>query len=107
MRLGQDTWRNPTRPAVGPIVSASIAITAAYQATPTQVQCCSRVDVRGHFGPRGSRRGWFADRLAFVTPDGHDIPCRLTGVWRREGDEWKLIQSHASIGVPNAQAFGP
>ena len=51
--------------------------------------------------------GWFADRPAFVTADGHDIPFRVTGVWRREGDEWKLIQSHASTGVPNAQAFGP
>jgi ketosteroid isomerase-like protein len=51
--------------------------------------------------------GWFADRPVLVTPDGHFIPCRLTGVWRREGDEWKLIQSHASSGVPNAQAFGP
>jgi ketosteroid isomerase-like protein len=51
--------------------------------------------------------GWFADRPAFVTPDGQKIPCRLTGVLRREGGEWKLVQSHASIGVPNAQAFGP
>jgi ketosteroid isomerase-like protein len=51
--------------------------------------------------------GWFADRPAFVTADGHEIPCRLTGVWRREDKEWKLLQSHTSIGVPNAQAFGP
>jgi hypothetical protein len=50
---------------------------------------------------------WFADRPAFVTPHGHDTPFRVTDVLRREGDEWKLIQSHASIGVPNAQAFGP
>jgi hypothetical protein len=39
-------------------------------------------------------------------PDGQEIPCRLTGVLRLEGGEWKVIQSHASIGVPNAQAFG-
>jgi ketosteroid isomerase-like protein len=50
--------------------------------------------------------GWFADRPAFVMPDGQEIPCRLTGVLRLEGGEWKVIQSHASIGVPNAQAFG-
>jgi ketosteroid isomerase-like protein len=50
---------------------------------------------------------WFADRPALVTPHGHDTPFHVTGVSRREGDEWKLIQSHASIGVPNAQAFGP
>ncbi len=51
--------------------------------------------------------GWFADRPAFVTPDGHEIPCRLTGILRREHGEWKLVQSHASLGVPNAQVFGP
>ena len=49
---------------------------------------------------------WFADRPALVTPDGHEIPCRLTGVLRREAGQWRIIQSHTSIGVPNAQAFG-
>jgi hypothetical protein len=50
--------------------------------------------------------GWFADRPAFVMADGREIPCRLTGVLRRENGEWKLVQSHASLGVPNAQVFG-
>ena len=49
---------------------------------------------------------WFADRPAFVLPGGEEIPCRLTGVLRREDGEWKLVQSHCSIGVPNTQAFG-
>ena len=31
--------------------------------------------------------GWFADRPTFVTPDGQEIPCRLTGVLRREDGE--------------------
>jgi ketosteroid isomerase-like protein len=59
--------------------------------------------------PRTGQTGdvaWFADRPAFVTPDRHEIPCRLTGVLRREAGEWRIIQSHTSIGVPNAQAFG-
>ena len=51
--------------------------------------------------------GWFADRPVFLTADRREIPCRLTGVLRREGGEWKLVQSHTSIGVPNAQAFAP
>jgi ketosteroid isomerase-like protein len=49
---------------------------------------------------------WFADQPAFVTPDGHEIPCRLTGVLRREAGEWRIVQSHSSIGVPNAQVLG-
>jgi hypothetical protein len=80
----------------------------------------SRAQLREHFAagqmrvnpgnPRIDQTGnarWFADRPAFVTPHGHDTPFRVTGVLRREGDEWELLQSHASIGVPNAHAFGP
>jgi ketosteroid isomerase-like protein len=50
--------------------------------------------------------GWFADQPALVMPGGQQVPCRLTGVLRLERGEWKVIQSHASIGVANAQAFG-
>jgi len=50
---------------------------------------------------------WFADQPAFVLPGGEAIPCRLTGVLRREAGEWKVVQSHCSIGVANAEAFGP
>jgi SnoaL-like domain len=30
----------------------------------------------------------------------------MTGVFVREDGEWKVAQSHASIGVPNADIFG-
>jgi ketosteroid isomerase-like protein len=32
------------------------------------------------------------------------MSMRATGVFRREGDEWRLVQLHASIGVPNEEA---
>lgn len=41
-----------------------------------------------------------------TSPVGAGIGVRLTGVWHREGDAWKLIQFHASIGVPNDESFG-
>ena len=31
---------------------------------------------------------------------------RVTGVLVREGGQWKVVQSHASIAVPNADIFG-
>jgi SnoaL-like domain len=31
---------------------------------------------------------------------------RMTGVLIREHGQWKVVQSHASIGVPNADIFG-
>ena len=49
--------------------------------------------------------GWIADQPRFRTLDG-EVPMRLTAVFRREDGEWKLIQTHSSIGVSNEDAFG-
>jgi hypothetical protein len=49
--------------------------------------------------------GWFADRPAFDLPGGQ-VPFRLTGVAVKEGDDWKIVQVHASIGIPNAESVG-
>jgi SnoaL-like protein len=50
--------------------------------------------------------GWIADRPTFVLADGTQAPFRWTAVFHQEGGEWKMIQGHASIGVPNAEALG-
>ncbi len=50
--------------------------------------------------------GWCADRARIILPNGTQQPVRLTAVFRREGDSWKLVHSHASFGVPNAAALG-
>jgi hypothetical protein len=50
--------------------------------------------------------GWFADRFTWRLPDGREIPMRITGVCNREAGEWKMVQSHASVGIPNSEAFG-
>ncbi len=50
--------------------------------------------------------GWCADRARFVLPDGTEQPIRLTAVFHREGDEWQIVQSHASLGVRNEEALG-
>ena len=50
--------------------------------------------------------GWCADRAAIVLPDGTQQPIRLTGVFHQEGGDWKMVQSHSSLGVPNEQALG-
>ena len=48
--------------------------------------------------------GWVADQATFALPDG-DVPCRATAVLHREDGEWKLVQTHVSLGVPNEQLF--
>ncbi len=50
--------------------------------------------------------GWGADQVRILLPNGTQRAVRLTAVFRREGDTWKMVQSHASIGVPNADALG-
>ena len=45
--------------------------------------------------------GWGADRPSIVLPDGARIPVRVTTVFRREGDAWKLVTAHFSLAVPD------
>jgi hypothetical protein len=46
--------------------------------------------------------GWLDDQAQWRLPDGRAIPFRLTAVFHREGQEWRMVQAHFSIGVPNA-----
>lgn len=50
--------------------------------------------------------GWIADQPTLRIPDGPEIPMRFTAVCRREDGEWKIVQLHASIGVPNEESVG-
>ena len=49
--------------------------------------------------------GWMADDGKFVRPNGDEAPYRMTAIFHRENDEWKLIQAHVSKGVPNSELF--
>ena len=50
--------------------------------------------------------GWVADRPKFRLPDDTETPCRVTAVFHKEGDGWKLVQDHLSMGVRNEEVFG-
>jgi ketosteroid isomerase-like protein len=50
--------------------------------------------------------GWGVARIAFEV-EGGEVPVRMTTVLRREDGEWRLMQMHASIGVPNEQMAHP
>ena len=49
---------------------------------------------------------WVEGRARIIRADGAERPVRTTGVLVREGGGWKLVQSHASIAVPNTDIFG-
>jgi SnoaL-like protein len=50
--------------------------------------------------------GWAAGRGWFDV-EGQRVPVRLTAVLHQEDGDWKFVQMHASIGVPNEHMFAP
>jgi ribulose-5-phosphate 4-epimerase/fuculose-1-phosphate aldolase len=50
--------------------------------------------------------GWIADRPSFRLADGSEISTRVTMVLHQEDGEWKAVQFHTSIGVPNQDVAG-
>jgi ketosteroid isomerase-like protein len=47
--------------------------------------------------------GWVVDHPKLRLPDGPAIPFRTTSVFVKEDGEWKLVQTHSSVGVPNEE----
>jgi ketosteroid isomerase-like protein len=41
---------------------------------------------------------WLADRPTLAPPGGIKVAARVTAVFRREEDGWKIVQSHLSMG---------
>jgi hypothetical protein len=50
--------------------------------------------------------GWM-DGVGRFERDDESVEVRMTGVLRREEGEWRWVQSHTSIGVPNEMMFDP
>jgi SnoaL-like domain len=50
--------------------------------------------------------GWASSRFTWTTEDGSEIPMRWSAVFHLEVGQWKLVQAHASVGVPNEEVFG-
>jgi hypothetical protein len=50
--------------------------------------------------------GWVAGRPRVRLPDGTEVPLRLTAVFRKEENEWKIVQWHLSAGVHNEDLVG-
>ncbi len=50
--------------------------------------------------------GWSADRRTMRLPNGKEITIRETFIFHKEDAEWKIVQMHASLAVPNAELLG-
>jgi hypothetical protein len=60
-------------------------------------------DVKGF---REGSVGWAAGH-GYFEMEGRRVPVCLTAVLHQEDGDWKAVQSHASIGVPNEQMLDP
>jgi hypothetical protein len=50
--------------------------------------------------------GWAAAQAAFRFADGAVFPVRVTMVFHKQDDNWKIVQMHASSGISNEDALG-
>ncbi len=47
--------------------------------------------------------GWAVDEPRFGFPDGSGMDCRVTSIFRKEGDAWRVVHAHFSVGVPDEE----
>jgi adenylate cyclase len=71
--------------AMGGVVQVSLGETEAYQ--------------------EGSV-GWGVARPTLTLPHGKQFSPRWSAVFHQENGEWKLVQLHASVGIPNEELLG-
>ena len=45
--------------------------------------------------------GWAVDRVIVILPNGIEIPVRHTYVFHKESDQWKIVHTHISVGIPD------
>ena len=45
--------------------------------------------------------GWATTSLTITMPDGKHVSPRWSAVFHQENEDWRFVQTHASIGIPN------
>jgi hypothetical protein len=50
--------------------------------------------------------GWVAGQPTLKLPDGSEMQVRLTAVFQKEQNGWKIVQWHFSMGVSNEDSIG-
>ncbi|MFC2047511.1 nuclear transport factor 2 family protein [Chloroflexota bacterium] len=50
--------------------------------------------------------GWVAGQPILKLPDGTEMPLRLTAVFQKERNDWKIVQWHVSTGISNNDLIG-
>ena len=89
-----DEWWNDYHSALDAIRRQMEAVGEAVTLIAGEVRAYHQGDV-----------GWVADRPTFKL-GSTEVVCRHTSVFVRERGDWRIVQHHFSIGVPNEDVFG-
>jgi len=60
------------------------------------------IDLEDVTGYEEGTVGWGVARPTMVLPDGRRVTSRWSAVFHLDGTEWKIVQLHSSIGVPES-----
>jgi ketosteroid isomerase-like protein len=91
-------------PGVVEIGSDPDAWSEGYESITDRLTAVSREIAGTRIEPgdgRAFREGtvaWLADRPTFTSPEGMKVSARITAVFHREDDGWKIVHSHLSMG---------
>jgi hypothetical protein len=77
------------------------AVSKAWRDQSTAIGAPVRITAGDLVAYQQDNVAWLSDRPTFELADGSKVPFRLTTVWLREPDGWRIVQFHASVGVPN------
>jgi len=80
-------------------------ITEIFEAQFTEANSFSIIDPDPQAYTEGNV-GWVADQYNVKLSNGNIVLFRVTAVFHKEVGEWKIVQLHASLGVPNEEVFG-
>lgn len=61
------------------------------------------VETRNARGYEQDTLGWAVDEPRFGFPDGSSFDCRVTSIFQKEGNAWRLVHAHFSVGVPDEE----
>ncbi len=89
-----DEWWEDYAAALDPIRKQMASVGDAVELVAGDVRAYREGDV-----------GWVADQPTLKLGSVAAL-CRHTSVFVREGDEWRIVQHHFSIGVENSKVFG-
>jgi hypothetical protein len=65
-----------------------------------------KVSAGDPIGLREGNIGWGITRPTLTLPDGKEVSLRWSAVFRDEDGEWKAVQIHASVGIPDEELLG-